>query len=86
MTIVGDTITAAIRAEKVLRFWFLSQSRPVPMLRTVSPYELSDDGESLLGYDHDRAAIRRFSLSGIVEPEGIEFPDEDYVQPIDKEV
>lgn len=86
MTIVGDTVTAAVRDERVLRFWFLSQSRPVPMQRTVSPYELSDDGESLLGYDHDRAAIRRFSLSGIIEPEGIELPDEDYVQPIDQEV
>lgn len=88
MTSAADTITAAIRAERVMRFWFQSKSRPVPQVRTVSPYELSNDGETFLGYDHDRAALRRFSLAGIVEPEGIgiELPDEDYVKPIDQEV
>lgn len=84
MTHVPDIITAAVRNEKVIRFWFQSQSRPAPMIRTVSPYELSEDGESFLGFDHDRQAIRRFSLSGIVT-EDIEFPDEDYVYPIEKE-
>lgn len=84
MTIVADTITAAIRNERVIRFWFVSRSRPEPMLRTVSPYELSEDGESVLGFDHDRQAIRRFSLAGIVI-EDIDLPDEDYVYPIEKE-
>lgn len=84
MTIVGDTITAAIRNERVMRFWFLSKSRPVPQIRTVSPYELSDDGETFIGYDHGRSAIRRFSLAGTVQ-EDIELPEnEDYVYPIDK--
>lgn len=84
MTLTGDTITTAIRNERVIRFWFLSQSRPAPQIRTVSPYELSKDGESVLGYDHDRAAIRRFSLAGFVFPD-IELPeDEDYVYPIDQ--
>jgi predicted DNA-binding transcriptional regulator YafY len=85
MTIVGDTVTAAIRNERVIRFWFKSRSRPAPQIRTVSPYELSDDGETFLGFDHDRANIRRFSLSGIVQ-EDIELPDEDYIKPIDQEV
>lgn len=84
MTHIADTITAAIRNERVVRFWFQTRSRPAPMIRTVSPYELSEDGESFLGFDHDRQAIRRFSLSGIVT-EDIELPDEDYVYPIDKE-
>lgn len=84
MTHTADTITAAIRSERVIRFWFQSQSRPVPMLRTVSPYELAEDGESFLGFDHDRQAIRRFALSGIVSDD-IELPDEDYVYPIEKE-
>lgn len=84
MTHIADIITAAIRRERVIRFWFKSQSRPVPQIRTVSPYELSDDGETFLGFDHDRQAIRRFSLGGIVT-EDIELPDEDYVQPVDKE-
>ncbi len=86
MTHTADTITAAIRNERVIRFWFANQSRPVPQIRTVSPYELSEDGETFLGFDHDRQAIRRFSLAGFVT-EDIELPDtEDYVQPIDKEV
>jgi len=85
MTHIEDIITSAIRAERVIRFWFASQSRPVPMIRTVSPYELSEDGESFLGFDHGRQAIRRFSLAGIVM-EDIEMPDdEDYVYPIEKE-
>lgn len=85
MTTLGDIITAAVRNERPIRFWFKSQSRPVPQIRTVSPYELSDDGESFLGFDHTRQAIRRFSLSGFVS-EDIELPDdEDYVYPIDKE-
>jgi len=85
MTHVEDTITSAIRAERPIRFWFQSRTRPVPQIRTVSPYELSDDGESFLGFDHGRQAIRRFSLAGIVQEE-IELPDEDYIQPIDQEV
>lgn len=85
MTHTADTITAAIRNERVIRFWFKSQSRPAPQIRTVSPYELADDGDSFLGYDHDRCAIRRFSLSGIVMDD-IELPDEDYVKPIEQEV
>jgi predicted DNA-binding transcriptional regulator YafY len=84
MTQTADTITAAIERERVIRFWFKSQSRPAPMIRTVSPYELSEDGESVLGFDHDRQAIRRFSLSGFVFDD-IELPDEDYIQPIEQE-
>lgn len=84
MTHTADTITAAIERERVIRFWFKSQSRPAPMIRTVSPYELSEDGESVLGFDHDRQAIRRFSLSGFVFDD-IELPDEDYVYPVEKE-
>jgi predicted DNA-binding transcriptional regulator YafY len=84
MTHTADTITAAIRAERPIRFWFASKSRPVPQIRTVSPYELSEDGESFLGFDHGRQAIRRFSLAGIVMDD-IELPDEDYVKPIDQE-
>jgi len=85
MTTLADIITAAIERERVIRFWFKTQSRPAPQIRTVSPYELSEDGESVLGFDHARQAIRRFSLAGFVT-EDIELPDnEDYVYPIEKE-
>jgi len=85
MISIIDTIAACIRDECVIRFWFTSRSSDVtPMRRTVSPYELSEDGESVLGFDHTREAIRRFSLSGIVS-EDIELPDEAYVYPIEKE-
>lgn len=81
---IADIITAAIRNERVIRFWFVSKSRPVPQIRTVSPYELSDDGDTFLGFDHDRQAIRRFGLDGFVD-NGIELPDdEEYVQPVEQ--
>lgn len=85
MTTIADTISAAIRNERVIRFWFKAQSRPKPQVRTVSPYELSEDGESVLGFDHGREAIRRFSLTGFVF-EDIELPDdEDYIYPIERD-
>jgi predicted DNA-binding transcriptional regulator YafY len=84
MTHAADTITAAIRNERVISFWFKGQSSITPEVRIVSPYELSNDGETFLGFDHVRQAIRRFSLAGIVT-EYIELPDEDYVRPIEQE-
>lgn len=85
MTTASDTISAAIRNERVIEFWFVGVNSPYPPARrTVSPYELSEDGESFLGYDHDRAALRRFSLAGIVSDD-IELPDEDYIYPIEQE-
>ena len=83
MTHITDIITAAIRDERVIRFWFQG-ARAFPMQRIVSPYELSEDGETFLGFDHGRQAIRRFSLGGIIS-EDIELPDEDYVYPVEKE-
>jgi predicted DNA-binding transcriptional regulator YafY len=84
MTNITDIIDAAIRNERVMQFWFKSQSRPQPMWRTVSPYELSDDGEALVAFDHDRQAIRRFGLDGFVDND-IELPDnEEYVQPVEQ--
>lgn len=85
MTHIIDTITAAIRNERVIRFWFMSRAHAsLPVARTVSPYELSEDGETFLGFDHTRQAIRRFALSGIMQDD-VELPDEDYVKPINKE-
>lgn len=85
MTTTTDTITAAIRAERAIRFWFVSKLAPLPMQRTVSPYELSDDGDTFLGFDHARQALRRFSLDGIADPDNIELPDdEEYVQPVEQ--
>lgn len=85
MTSIADTITAAIRNERVIRFWYLGGRRgAVPMQRTVSPYELSEDGDTFLSFDHGREELRRFSLSNIVS-EDIELPDEEYIKPIDPE-
>lgn len=50
--------------------------------RILSPYEVSEDGETVLGYDHVRCELRRFELSKIV---AIETAHQDYVKPIDKE-
>jgi predicted DNA-binding transcriptional regulator YafY len=75
----ADILTAAIRAETVVQFRYPSHG--VLVLRTFSPWEMAEDGESLLGYDHGREGIRRFSISKIT---GEIVPDDgadNYVQP-----
>lgn len=77
-----ETVQAALTAERPVRFYYL---RPgyVPMQRTVSPYEISDDGATFLGYDHSRDALRRFDFGLLADIEVAE--NEDYVYPINKE-
>jgi predicted DNA-binding transcriptional regulator YafY len=83
MTTTADIISAAIRNERPIKFWYNSRGPVLAMLRTVSPYELSEDGETFLGYDHAREALRRFSLDNITA-EDIALPDdEDYIYPIE---
>lgn len=77
---LSEVIDNAIVNEEVVRFIYLKQG--LPMQRTVSPYEFAEDGETFLGFDHDRAALRRFDMGKIME---IETLDEDYVRPVEKE-
>lgn len=79
-TELGEVIDNAIAYEEVVCFTYLKQG--LPMQRTVSPYEFAEDGETFLGFDHARAALRRFDMGKIME---IETADEDYVYPIEKE-
>lgn len=82
MTHNEDTITAAIRAEKVIHFIYPAQKRGrYPVLRTVSPYELSEDGQTFLGWCHDREALRRFNLNKIQGEVRPTSTDAEYVQP-----
>jgi predicted DNA-binding transcriptional regulator YafY len=80
---LSEVIDNAIINEEVVRFDYFANG--YPQSRTLSPYEASEaseDGESILGFDHDRAALRRFQYSKIMDIETIE--DEDYVKPIDQ--
>lgn len=80
---VGEVIDNAIFNEEVICFWYAKSQLFGEELRVLSPYEASEDGETILGYDHARCALRRFELSKIV---GLEPPpDEEYVKPIEKE-
>lgn len=78
---IAEAIGYAILNEEVVRFTYFRPDNS-PMQRTVSFYEASEDGQTFLGYDHMRAALRRFDIGKIMDVETI---DEDYVYPIEKE-
>lgn len=80
---LGQIIDNGIVNEEVVAFWYAKSQLYGEELRLLSPYECSEDGETVLGYDHARGALRRFELSKIV---GVEPPpDEEYIKPIEKE-
>lgn len=90
MTHNEDIITAAIRAETVVQFDYPVSKRRGRMhvntthvRRTLSPYSLAEDGETVLGFDHGRQALRRFELSKISGDVAV--ANEDYIKPIDQE-
>lgn len=78
---LGEVIDNAIVNEEVIRFAYF-KSPDVAHLRTLSPYEASADGETVLGFDHMRMELRRFELSKMQAPTTT---DELYVKPIEKE-
>lgn len=83
-TELSEVIDNAIVNEEIVRFWYLpGESLSPPQWRTLSPYEASEDGETILGYDHDREELRRFRFDRIIDIETI--LDEDYIRPIEKE-
>lgn len=59
-------LAEAICAEQVVRFQYQKHSDDAPLQRIFSPWELTDNGGSVLGWDHGREGIRRFFLSDIV--------------------
>lgn len=77
---LGEVIDNAIVNEEVVRFWYVPANGSPPQWRTLSPYEVSEDGETVLGYDHTRAELRRFSFAQMLD---IETTDEQYVKPIE---
>lgn len=81
MTSNADTLTAAIRAETVVEFGYKKGLAEPARLVTFSPWELSEDGESIIGYDHGRDGIRRFSISKITGDVDGAATDEHYVLP-----
>jgi len=80
---LGEIIDNAILNEEVICFWYEKRPQRGRVLRTLSPYECSPVGDTVLGYDHGREALRRFELSKIVAVEP--YDDEEYVKPTPKE-
>lgn len=79
---LGEIIDNGIINEEVVAFIYDKDGRNAEA-RMLSPYECSEDGETVLGYDHRREELRRFELSKIMQ---IETTDrESYVKPIEKE-
>lgn len=81
LTELSEVIDNAIVNEEVVMFPYMG-SRGVEQ-RIFSPYEAGEDGQTVLGYDHGRGALRRFDFSKIID---ILTVDEDYVKPIEQEV
>jgi predicted DNA-binding transcriptional regulator YafY len=75
-----DAFTAAIKAEYALTFFYVKDwSNPKDaMLRTFSPWEVSDG--TVLGWDHDRGAIRRFVFDNVPQ-EPVRYDFDHYVRP-----
>lgn len=79
-----DRLTDSIDSEAPIRFAYIKRNAPLPQYRVLSVYELSEDGETFLGFDHGRQELRRFDVTRVVGE--IEFAeDEDYIRPIEKE-
>lgn len=75
-----EQLTNSIERTTPIRFSYLKPRAPMPERRMLSVYELSDDGETFLGFDHWRQELRRFDISRIVAD--IEYAeDEGYVYP-----
>lgn len=75
-------ISNGIASEEPVAFMYQKGSLRIAAPRIISPYELSDDDETVLGYDHIREGLRRFELSKII---AIETAHDDYIKPIEKE-
>jgi predicted DNA-binding transcriptional regulator YafY len=73
-----DILAADIEDETVITFYY-SDSRGVESFRTFSPWEIQDGGLNIIGWDHSRDAVRKFSISGIFGT--INHADEKYIRP-----
>lgn len=80
---LGEVIDNGILNEEVIAFMYEKTVGAPPEARMLSPYECSEDGETVLGFDHRREELRRFELSKIIAIETT--AREDYVKPIEKE-
>lgn len=72
-------LKGAVEAEYVVSFMYRKKPSEGGAVRTISPYEVS--GDKILGWDHDRNALRSFKIVqiiGVVTPH----PDEDFKEPI----
>lgn len=76
---VRDELDEAIREETPVQFRYDKEGDGFAALRTFSPWEIKDYEYStiVIGYDHDRDAIRGFDIDKItseVEP----YPNDHY--------
>lgn len=62
---VVDIISEGIECESVVQFRYPTQDGVATALRTVSPWQITNDDTNLLGWDHDRDGIRKFHISRI---------------------
>lgn len=77
----ADKLADSINAERVVRFSYphmAAHGRKIQLLRTFSPFRI--DGASVIGWDHGRDEVRRYSIDKIGDI--VEYvAAEEYVQP-----
>jgi predicted DNA-binding transcriptional regulator YafY len=75
MNDVATEFTIAIQQEEVVQFLYDHHQ-----LRTFSPWEIQEQYDLVLGWDHDRAAVRSFNFNRVAS-DVASYPNDEYVRP-----
>lgn len=79
VTLTREFLGEMIAQEGVVEFLYSKEEdEPDPQRRIFSPWEISEDEYTVLGWDHDRDAPRRFTIAKVFD---LKPYDEDYVRP-----
>lgn len=73
------TFTEAVREESVVAFEYSKPTDPNPQRRIFSPWEIDEAHNTVLGYDHDREGVRKFTMANAFNLRPYE--EDSYVRP-----
>lgn len=72
-------IRPAIESEFPMAFQYRKPDGSQRWVDGLSPWQI-DGGRTVIGWDHGRDEIRRFTIDGIID-ETVSYPDDVYVRP-----
>lgn len=81
--LVEEALERAIQREHPIQFTYFKRGHKGE-IRTLSPYAVDDEMGSVIGWDHDRDELRRFSLNKCAWPIKDASDDHEYIQPREK--